>query len=211
MNSNYKVKQVTKLYESCNKCGLPKINCVCNIVPKVKTKAKIWILSTEKEFYRPSNTARILKLVNSESTEIILWERTMSPIELIKNIEDELYDVYLVFPEEDENIQNKNFECRISNKIPAFIILDGTWKEAKKILRKSDYIKDIPKITLKPNYKSEYTLRRGIEDGNLCTIEAAIEVLKLTNDLENAENIKEAFHLFLNSFTAGLSSSRMKR
>ncbi|MVX63279.1 DTW domain-containing protein [Clostridium chromiireducens] len=211
MNSNYKVKQVTKLHESCNKCGLPKINCVCNIVPEVKTKAKIWILSTEKEFYRPSNTARILKLVNPESTEIILWERTISPTELIKNIEDELYDVYLVFPEENKNIQNENFECRISNRTPAFIILDGTWKEAKKILRKSDYIKDIPKISLNPNYKSEYTLRRGIEDGNLCTIEAAIEVLKLTNDLESAKIIKEAFHLFLSSFTAGLFSSGMKR
>ena len=207
MNSNYKVKQVTKLYESCDQCGLPNKNCICDMVPKVKTKAQLWILSTEKEFYRPSNTARILKLVNQESTEIILWERTRSPDELIKNIEDELYDVYLVFPEENENIQNESFESRISNKIPAFIILDGTWKEAKKILRKSDYLKNIPKISLKPNFKSEYTLRRGIEDGNLCTIEAAIEVLKLGNDVESAEVIKEAFHLFLNSFMKGLSSN----
>ncbi len=75
MESEFKVKQITKLYESCNKCGLPIINCICDIVPKIETKAKILILSTEREFSRPSNTARLLKLVNPESTELILWER----------------------------------------------------------------------------------------------------------------------------------------
>lgn len=205
MNSNYKVKQITKLYNSCNKCGLPNINCICNVVPKIKTKAEIWILSTEKEFYRPSNTARILKLVNPEATDIILWERTVNPDALIKNIESEIYDVYLVFPEDNEDMLSEKFENRISDKTLAFVLLDGTWKEAKKILRKSDYLKSIPRISLEPNFKSEYTLRRGVEEGNLCTIEAAIEVLKLSDDLENATAIKEAFHLFLDSFRAGVS------
>ena len=86
MDSKFKVKQITRLYESCNKCGLPILNCICNIVPKMKTKAKIWILSTEREFRRPSNTARILKLVNPESTELILWERTNEPEKLIEYI-----------------------------------------------------------------------------------------------------------------------------
>ena len=83
MDSKFKVKQITKLYESCNKCGLPIINCICNIVPKIETKAKIWILSSEKEFSRPSNTARLLKLVNQKSTELFLWERKNIPEKLI--------------------------------------------------------------------------------------------------------------------------------
>lgn len=210
MNSNYKVKQITKLYNSCNKCGLPNINCICNVVPKIKTKAEIWILSTEKEFYRPSNTARILKLVNPEATDIILWERTVNPDALIKNIESEIYDVYLVFPEDNEDILSEKFENRISDKTLAFVLLDGTWKEAKKILRKSDYLKGIPRISLEPNFKSEYNLRRGVEEGNLCTIEAAIEVLKLNNEVENSNVIKDAFHLFLDRFKAGVCSKRIK-
>ena len=84
MDLKYKVKQITKLYESCNKCGLPEMNCICNSVPKLKTNAKIWILSTEREFSRPSNTARLLKLANPESTELILWERTKAPEKLIQ-------------------------------------------------------------------------------------------------------------------------------
>ena len=53
MNSRYYIKQITSLYSSCNKCGLPIINCLCDKAQKIKTAAKIWILSTEKEFYRP--------------------------------------------------------------------------------------------------------------------------------------------------------------
>ena len=98
MNYKYKVKQITSVYDSCDKCGLPKITCICDRAPKLNTSARIWILSTEKELYRPSNTARLLKLVNPNSTEIFLWERTKRPEKLIDNINNEIYDTYLVFP-----------------------------------------------------------------------------------------------------------------
>ncbi|GFZ33729.1 DTW domain-containing protein [Clostridium zeae] len=210
MGSIYKVKQITKLYQSCDKCGLPDINCICNTISKIKTKAKIWILSTERELYRPSNTARILKLVNPESTEIYLWERTKKPEELIKNIQQDIYDVYLIFPEENSYIVKTKVEHSNTDRIPAFILLDGTWKEAKKILRKSDYLKGIPRISLNPSFKSEYDLRKGIIEGNLCTIEAAIEVLKQNNDLENTILIKKAFDLFRAGFKAGITAQKIK-
>lgn len=210
MDSKFKVKQVTKLYESCNKCGLPTINCICNIVPKIETKTKIWILSTEREFSRPSNTARLLKLVNPESTELILWERTNAPEKLIEYINSEDYEVYILFPMENDDLSESKFEYKSSEKIPAFIILDGTWKEARRILRKSDYLKNLPRVSLNPIHKSEYTLRRGASEGELCTIEAAIEVLELNYELENAKLIKGVFDLFIKSFKAGANGLKLK-
>ena len=203
MDSKFKVKQITKLYESCNKCGLPIINCICNIIPNIGTKAKIWILSTEREFRRPSNTARLLKLVNPESTKLILWERTNAPEKLIEYINSEEYEIYILFPIENDDLSERKFEYKSSEKTLAFIILDGTWKEAAKILRKSDYLKKLPRISLNPIHKSEYTLRRGASEGELCTIEAAIEVLELNYEFENAQLIKGVFDLFIKSFIAG--------
>ncbi|AGX43480.1 tRNA-uridine aminocarboxypropyltransferase [Clostridium saccharobutylicum] len=210
MDSKFKVKQVTKLYESCNKCGLPTINCICNIVPKIQTKTKIWILSTEREFSRPSNTARLLKLVNPESTELILWERTNAPEKLIEYINSEEYEIYILFPMENDELSESKFEYKSSEKIPAFIILDGTWKEARRILRKSDYLKNLPRVSLNTIHKSEYTLRRGASEGELCTIEAAIEVLQLNYELENAKLIKGVFDLFIKSFKAGANGLKLK-
>lgn len=206
--STYKVKPITSLYESCNQCGLPIINCICSIVPQVKTNAKIWILSTEKEFYRPSNTARLLKLVNPDSTEIFLWERTNKPEKLIENITSERYEPFLLFPMEDEEVLSKTKSTRLK-KTPAFIIIDGTWKEARKILRKSEYLKQLPRISLEPSFKSEYDLRRDAKEGNLCTIEAAIEALKINDEIENAQIIKGVFNLFSKSYKAGSTGHKL--
>ncbi|MBU3128691.1 DTW domain-containing protein [Clostridium tagluense] len=210
MDCIYKVKPITSLYDSCNKCGLPKINCICNSTPQLETNAKIWILSTEREFYRPSNTARLLKLINPHSTEIFLWERTNKPEELIENINNENYETYLLFPVEDDQVQCRKVEYKNTGKIPAFILIDGTWKEAAKILRKSDYLKKLPRISLEPNFKSQYDLRRGAKEGNLCTIEAAIEVLKINKEIENSQFIDEFYKLFLRSYKAGASGHKLK-
>ena len=209
MNSNYKIKQITSLYNSCNRCGLPIINCICDKAPKIETHAKIWILSTAKEFYRASNTARLLSLVNPSSTEIFLWERTNIPEKLVSNLNNNLYDVFLLFPIDDNEIPTRKVEYKSTNKIPVFIIIDGTWKEAKKIFRRSVYLDKVPIISLTPAFKSTYNLRRGASDGNLCTIEAAIEVLKINGEVENSKVVNEFYTLFLRSYTAGASGHKL--
>jgi DTW domain-containing protein len=210
MDSKHKVKRVTKLYESCNKCGIPIINCICNAVPQVKTTAKIWILSTEKEFHRPSNTARLLKLINPESTELILWERVSIPNKLIEHIDNKNYETYLLFPSDDDDLSKDIVDFNCSVKTPSFIILDGTWKEARKILRKSNYLKKLPRISLNPTHNSEYTLRKGATEGEFCTIEAAIEVFKLNYEFDNALLIKKGYHLFLKSFNASVNGMKLR-
>ncbi len=210
MNSIHSVKQITGLYGSCNKCGLPIINCLCDKAPKIKTDAVIWILSTEKEFYRPSNTARLLQLVNPTSTEIFLWERTKTPEKLVANLNNDLYDPFLLFPIENYETASRKVEYTNTGKVPAFIIIDGTWKEARKIFRRSTYLENLPIISLQPAFKSNYDLRRGVVDGNLCTIEVAMEVLKINGEFKNSQIVNEFFTLFLKSYKAGSSSHQIK-
>ena len=209
MNSDYKIKQITSLYTSCNKCGLPIINCICSTAPRIKTNSKIWILSTEKEFYRPSNTARLLKLINPYSTELFLWERTKIPEKLIANLNNDIYEPFLLFPIKNNETKCPKFKCIRSGKIPAFIIIDGTWKEARKILRKSSYLEKVPVISLEPNFNSIYDLRRGASEGNLCTIEAAIEVLNISGDDKYSQTISDFYNLFLKSYKAGSSGHKL--
>lgn len=48
----------------CDRCNMLVSNCICNKAKKFKSEAEIWILTVEKELYRSSNTAKLLKLVN---------------------------------------------------------------------------------------------------------------------------------------------------
>ena len=68
-------RRITNICDNCNICGLPVITCICNRIRKVETKSKFIILSSEREIYRNTNTANLLKLVNPESTEIIIWKK----------------------------------------------------------------------------------------------------------------------------------------
>ena len=209
MNKIYNVKQITSLYDSCNKCGLPIINCICSKAPKIRTEAKIWILSTQKEFYRASNTARLLSLINPSSTEIFLWERTKISEDLISKLNNEIYDIFLLFPIENCETRSRKVEYKSTGKIPVFIIIDGTWKEARKIFRKSSYLENLPIISLKPSFKSIYDLRRGSQEGNLCTIEAAIDVLRISGEDKYSQVINDFYNLFLKSYKAGLSGHKI--
>ena len=209
MDKIYKIKQITSLYESCNQCGLPIINCICNKSAKVSTRAKLWILSSEREFYRPSNTARLLKLINPDATKIFLWERTKSPEQLIEYINMKEYSTFILFPAESEELGARKVEFEPTDKIPAFIIIDGTWKEARKIFRKSEFLKNLPIVSIESNDASKYDLRRGAAKGNLCTIEAAIEILKMNGELETSHTIEAFYKLFLKSYKAGVSGHKV--
>lgn len=204
MGNDFRVKQITRLYESCNKCGLPTLTCICNQVNPITTKSKFWILASEREFYRPSSTGRLLKLINPDSTEIFLWERTSPPIKLLDNINTYKGKTFILFPAEDESSTNKTVDN--PNEGNAFILIDGTWKEARKIVRKSNYLKDLPIISINPDYESNFILRRGRVEGTLCTIEAAMEILKITGEIEQQQACEKYFEMFLRHYKAGANS-----
>lgn len=205
MDEIFKVKQITRLYESCNQCGLPTLTCICKIVSPVSTIARFWVLASEREFYRPSSTGRLLKLINPTSTEIFLWERTSPSLKLIENINNYKGRTYLLFPAENENTSDETVK-ELKEEENAFILIDGTWKEARKIFRKSDYLKDIPLVSIKPDYDSKFILRRGRIEGTLCTIEAAIEILRITGEIEKGRVLEKYFNLFLKHYKAGANS-----
>ncbi|WP_294129890.1 tRNA-uridine aminocarboxypropyltransferase [uncultured Clostridium sp.] len=202
-------RRITNICDNCNTCGLPVITCICNSISKVETKSKFIILSSEREIYRNTNTASLLKLINSESTEIVIWRRGENSQEILNYINNDIYKVYLIFPIVNEEMEIRRIKYIIDEHIPVFIIVDGTWKEAWKIIRKSDYLKELPILPLETNKISKFTLRRGQEEGNLCTIEAAIELLKMNEENDASEKIDRDFDLFLDSYKAGASGHKI--
>jgi len=210
MHRDIPVKQVTTLYESCTKCGLPLINCICALCERTQTTTQFWILSSKREFHRPSNTARLMKLINPSSTEVFLWERTCEPEDLLQRISSGAFNVFLLFPAESDNLASRQTEYTQTDKIPAFILLDGTWKEARRILRKSSFLENLPIVSLDCNTPSKFNLRKGADSGQLCTIETAIEVLLQTGESEKAQVFERSFDLFLKCNKASVAGHAVK-
>jgi DTW domain-containing protein YfiP len=81
-------------------------------------------------------------------------------------------------------------------KRPLFVLLDGTWAEARKMFRKSPYLDHLPVLSLQPDQISNYQLRRSNRDDHFCTSEVAGLCLALAGESHAAQTLKAYLDVF---------------
>jgi DTW domain-containing protein YfiP len=79
-----------------------------------------------------------------------------------------------------------------THRRPLFILLDGTWAEARKMFGRSPYLDGLPVLSLQPDQSSRYKLRRSRRDDHFCTSEVAALCLNLAGE-HFAEQTLEAY------------------
>jgi DTW domain-containing protein YfiP len=77
-----------------------------------------------------------------------------------------------------------------------FILLDGTWDEARKMFRKSPYLQNFPVLSFQPEQLSRYKLRRTQSEAHLCTAEVGAMCLALANNMQAAEALNAYIEVF---------------
>ncbi|MBT4286076.1 MAG: DTW domain-containing protein [Deltaproteobacteria bacterium] len=182
--------------QRCPGCQLPLSLCICCSLPRITAKATFWILMHPFEYDKPTNTGRIIQDCIHQS-KIIFWERTLPSHRLLNLIKDN-QQVFLVFPEEYKTNTNSPVHSRpLATENPNFILLDGTWKQARKIFRKSPYLHHLPILSLNSEQKSIYKLRRPSQDHHFCTVEVAIALLQQNQEIEQSLKLNLYFKKFV--------------
>ncbi len=166
-------QRVSQVREQCQDCGLVKGHCLCPKIQAVESKVKWVILSHEREMSRTSNTARLIEDCFHDVKNFV-WQRGHVDKELMHIIEQENHEVYLVFPSDRQEEKRRLKKYERSRKKTVFLIVDGTWKEARKIMRKCHALQALPILNIDLNEKSEYFIRRNQDENHLCTAEVAI-------------------------------------
>jgi len=210
MSDRHRIKPINDQYNYCTKCGMLQDNCLCECIKTIESPVEFWLLTTEKEQYRPSNTGRLLEMVMPNATRSFVWQRHLEPADLMALIDGDIYDLYLLFPTDEAPTYATQIQENPILKKRAYILIDATWKEAKRILRLSPYLEGVPKVTFSEDVHSDYNFRRGAEKGQLCTYEAAVEVLKSIGEEGLAKVLKENFDLYLKAFNATIHGHQMK-
>ncbi len=193
----------------CEKCRVPKVACLCHIVPVIETKAHFWILMYWQEFTKPTNTGKLIE-DSIANTKIFAWDRKEPNQEFLTLLNDPKYQPYIVFPDDVEEYKPRVTTFEASDKIPAFIILDGTWNQARKIFRKSPYMDHLPLLPLRTKKESEYGLRRPSDKTHLCTVEVAAELLNVAGENQASEQLYSYFRGFLTHYLAGRNNHAVK-
>ena len=190
----------------CDSCLLPQIECICAAKPQVASQSAFCFIMYTGECYKPSNTGRIIADVIADNHAYV-WDRTQPDPAMLALLSDPRYAPIVVFPQqyaEPERCISSPLELVAVQKgsIPMFVMLDGTWREAKKMF-KSTYLAALPVLGIQPQQASNYALREAAHLHQLCTAEVAIEVLKLANDNDAAAALAHYFALFRRAYIAG--------
>lgn len=190
----------------CDGCLLPKADCICAAIPAPSARSAFLFLMYTGECYKPSNTGRLIADVAADSYAYV-WDRTNPDPALLQLLQQPEYAPVVVFPHEyaaaERCISSVPLEVQTGSKKPLFIMLDGTWREAKKMFSKSPYLDGFPVLGINPTVASGYVLREAAHLHQLCTAEVGIEVLQLAGDHQASKDLADYFLHFRRQYMVG--------
>jgi DTW domain-containing protein len=188
--------------ERCTGCRLVPTHCMCALRTSMRTRAGVCLLMAEIEPLKPTNTGWLVADLVAD-TFAFGWSRTQPDPALLSLLNDPNWDCYVVFPGQYAPPERVVHSVRSSatahaktSQRPLFILLDGTWSEARKMFQKSPCLNHLPVLSLHPALVSRYKLRRSRRDDHFCTSEVAAQCLDLAGDHRAAQALEAYLEVF---------------
>jgi len=190
----------------CKHCMLLPYLCICSIKKTVSTQSAFLLLMYDDEILKPSNTGRLIADLIPD-TFAYIWSRTQPNAAMLALIAASQWQPIVVFPAEYAQPEQVITEptTYIGDKRPLFILLDGTWSQAKKMFRKSPYLANFPVLSFTPETLSQYQVRKATKDNQLATAEVASLVLASIGEQANADLLALLFSTFKENYLLGKS------
>jgi DTW domain-containing protein YfiP len=184
----------------CPHCRVIPAYCLCALRPDVSTRAGVCLVMSDIEPLKPTNTGWLIADVVSD-TFAFSWARTVVDPALLALLADPQWAPVVVFPAEFVEPERVVTTAPVSaGKRPLFILLDATWPEACKMLRKSPYLDHIPVLTLQSDQLSRYRIRRSRRDNHLCTSEVGALCLAMAGEQHAADTLEAYLDVFTNHY-----------
>jgi len=157
-------------------------------------------LTHERELTKKTNTGQLLLQLPVWVSRRVIWKRTLPDPWLLKLIENQR--VAILYPDLP-NVADQLTSERVDNdqeiqSFDHFIVIDSTWQEARKIMNRSAYLQKLPRVALPESEPSKFHLRRNQVEGGLCTVEAAISLMRCAQCDQHADHLEILFNDFIN-------------
>ena len=171
--------------KQCEDCYRPSDSCWCKYLPEppITCQTKVIVLQHPRESRRGIRTCRMLELgLMPDSCRVFEGTSFSSENASVSSLLKKP-NTFLLYPGKDATCLEDG--CLMLNRQLSddvtLVLLDGSWREAKSILKNSPLLQKLPRLTLKAGEPSEYVVRSQPAVGGVSTLEAAaraIEVLE---------------------------------
>lgn len=165
------------------------------------------MLCHQRELVKASNTGQLLLAHDAISARQVTWARKRPDAGLLAAIAEGR--AFLVYPllgeyghrldclEEKEHADECNRLMPLVPDDAVIVLIDATWQQAQKMYNQSPYLHDLPRLELARERPSLFRLRRNQRASGLCTVECAIELLRLAGERQTAGALEAAFLRFM--------------
>ena len=171
----------------CKRCNKAASMCICSEIQSINNKHCLHIFQHPSEKNKAIGTARILNL-SLRNVKLEIGE-------IFDEQQFDLQNTYLVYPNKNAaSVQQLRSEQKI-NDATTFIILDGTWRKAHKLLMDNPFLQRLPNVIINPSNKTNYRIRRSTQKNGVSTVEAAYWLLaELEDDSGKFSPLLSAFN-----------------
>jgi DTW domain-containing protein YfiP len=162
----------------CYQCRRPDLVCVCAHIRPVPTRIELVILQHPRESRRSISTARIVSL-SIPGCSLFIGVNFTHHAGLARRLAEAKGRTYLVYPERGAPNLTQLAEQQQNwpDAPPLFVILDGTWAQARKIKNQNPVLDALPRVGLSPQAPSRYRIRTQPRPMCLSTVEATVLLL----------------------------------
>jgi DTW domain-containing protein YfiP len=155
----------------CPRCGRPSVVCFCACITVLPTRTRLILLQHARERRVGIGTARMAHLALPGSVLRVGVDFAGDPV--LQAVLSQPGPRYLLFPGPDA----RPVEDLPRDRPVTLVVLDGTWSQARKLLRLNPALLALPRVAFRPRRPSGYLIRRQPADFCVSTIEALAEVL----------------------------------
>lgn len=161
----------------CSVCLRPASHCLCGLIPTLHSAVSVLVIQHPQEQKHALNTGRLL-VAGLANAELAVIEQIPTDSTLQMQLADPGWRTELLFP--GAGAQPLSTAPEGDDRPRRLVLLDGTWRKARKLLLLNPVLQQLPRVALPAGLISRYRLRRTNEANALSTIEAGVQALQLT-------------------------------
>ncbi len=183
----------------CYSCYRPKSSCMCAYITAIDTNTRFVLLMHPKEFRKTKNGTGHFTNLSLKHCEIHVGIDFSTHKEINAMIDDENNACYVLYPSETSINLNESAIGREKKNTVLFLI-DSTWPCSRAILRASDNLDKLEKVSFTHSKSSSFTFKEQPQDYCLSTMESTLCVLELLNVHKSEQIDKKVLENFLLPF-----------
>jgi DTW domain-containing protein YfiP len=163
------VRQAHAAPPRCEGCGLRGTACLCGEIQAWPARTRVVLVTHHAERRKSTNTGRLVALAVEGAEVRVRGERDATPRPPLPEGRR-----LLLFPHPEARALSAD-DARGGPVV--LLVPDGTWNQARRILRRDPDARDAEPVTLPPGAPSRYGLRRAPREGTVSTLEAVARAL----------------------------------